>query len=682
MRKHIIIIIIFCLFLIYFFPQTVKAQTLGELSSISGSFKWGEESSFGLKVFRIDVSISSISPFFNTSVIAEPDGTFNSGLRIPAGTYTVTGRVWIDGNIVNPDAAYTVLEFGSYQLSIAAGESISEINFDASTVTGILYTKLELNGLSKGGVIYICGPLASDPCRLGSTERNIYYDINGSVRMLLPPGEYRVMATIDPNILVGVIPITITSGEITYLPTETVSLSAGQNLTASLTGIEITIPEVTTDGYVSVMATDHSMGILPPSEYRFIGNYYELTSTSSYTGPVTVKFTYNEADVHGQESNLKLFHWDGVSWQNITQQPVDTVSNTITGISPTLSPFTLGEPLNSPPVVDIEDFYQVNEGSFVEISAIGFDPENGILTYSWDLDNNGSFETLGQSINYSAINLDGPSNYSIRVKVTDEGGLSAIVETNIVILNLAPTLEIITAPVDPTNISININVSILFNDPAISETHSAWWDWGDNTTSLGTIDEFNGSGIVTGTHTYISPGVYSLEVMVFDDDGGFTQQSYQYIVVYDPNGGFVTGGGFIDSPAGAFPAESSFEGSANFGFVSKYQNGASTPSGQTEFKFKIANFNFKSTSYSWLVVAGARVQYKGTGSVNGDGNFGFILTAIDGEANGGGGDDKFRIKIWDKDNNDIIVYDNQIGDSDIDDPITYLVGGQIMIHNE
>jgi len=43
--------------------------------------------------------------------------------------------------------------------------------------------------------------------------------------------------------------------------------------------------------------------------------------------------------------------------------------------------------------------------------------------------------------------------------------------------------------------------------------------------------------------------------------------------------------------------------------------------------------------------------------------------------NGGGGVDKFRIKIWDKNNGDSIVYDNNIGEYGTD-----LGGGQIVIH--
>jgi len=48
--------------------------------------------------------------------------------------------------------------------------------------------------------------------------------------------------------------------------------------------------------------------------------------------------------------------------------------------------------------------------------------------------------------------------------------------------------------------------------------------------------------------------------------------------------------------------------------------------------------------------------------MNGTGEFGFLLTATDGDAKGGGGVDKFRIKIWDKETGNT-VYDNAPGAS-------------------
>jgi hypothetical protein len=80
------------------------------------------------------------------------------------------------------------------------------------------------------------------------------------------------------------------------------------------------------------------------------------------------------------------------------------------------------------------------------------------------------------------------------------------------------------------------------------------------------------------------------------------------------------------------------------------------------------------------LISGAKATYKGEGTINGAGHYGFRLTAIDGKINGGGSIDKFRIKIWDMDNNDLIVFDNNLGTPDDQNPSTVLSGGQITIH--
>ena len=150
-------------------------------------------------------------------------------------------------------------------------------------------------------------------------------------------------------------------------------------------------------------------------------------------------------------------------------------------------------------------------------------------------------------------------------------------------------------------------------------------------------------------------------------------------MVYDPNAGFVTGGGWITSPAGAYTADPSLSGKATFGFQSKYKKGATLPVGNTQFQFHAAGLDFKSTSYDWLVVSGAKAQFKGVGMVDGQGEYGFLLTAIDGQVNGGGGTDKFRIKIWDKASG-LLIYDNQIGSADGASPTTVIGGGSIVVH--
>ena len=80
------------------------------------------------------------------------------------------------------------------------------------------------------------------------------------------------------------------------------------------------------------------------------------------------------------------------------------------------------------------------------------------------------------------------------------------------------------------------------------------------------------------------------------------------------------------------------------------------------------------------MVAGAKAQYKGVGTINGAGNYGFMLTAVDGAIKGDG-TDLFRIKIWEK-ATDQLVYDNQLNALDTDDPTTVISGGSIVIHTK
>ena len=245
----------------------------------------------------------------------------------------------------------------------------------------------------------------------------------------------------------------------------------------------------------------------------------------------------------------------------------------------------------------------------------------------------------------------------------------------------APVLGAISAN-DPVAVGSAVAVSAKFTDADTADTHTAIWTWGDGSpTQSGLVAETSSAGTATGSHAFAAAGVYTISLKI-TDQAGLTAQVSRDIVVYDPSAGFVTGGGWIFSPPGAYKANETLVGKATFGFVSKYLKGAKVPTGNTEFQFQTAKLNFHSETYDWLVVAGARAQYKGVGTVNGSGNYGFLLTAIDGQISGGGGVDKFRIKIWDKNNEDKIVYDNQVsGDtSDAGTPNTVLGGGSIVIH--
>jgi hypothetical protein len=237
---------------------------------------------------------------------------------------------------------------------------------------------------------------------------------------------------------------------------------------------------------------------------------------------------------------------------------------------------------------------------------------------------------------------------------------------------------------DPISVGTTLSANAPFTDLNVSDTHTAVWSWGDGSQpQSGVLAESGGSGTVSGSHAFSSAGVYTVTLTVTDNTGKSTQ-GYRTVVVYDPAAGFVTGGGWITSPIGAYRPDPTITGRASFAFVSKYKKGATTPSGNTEFQFQSAKLNFHSDQYDWLVVGGARAQYKGTGTINGQGNYSFLLTAVDGNLLGKGVADRFRIKIWhvDPDNSqDVVDYDNQIDSSTIgsNNEGTAITSGNIVI---
>lgn len=169
-------------------------------------------------------------------------------------------------------------------------------------------------------------------------------------------------------------------------------------------------------------------------------------------------------------------------------------------------------------------------------------------------------------------------------------------------------------------------------------------------------------------------GFYDLCVRGTDAAGNVGDPECITLVVYDPDAGFVSGSGWIDSPAGAYVPVPNLIGKAFFGFVSKYENGATVPTGNTEFLFPAAGLNFQGSSYDYLVITagGTRADLKGSGTLNGslapnNTPFRFTIGATDASP------DTFRIRIWWEDaGSENVVYDNGF-----DQPLGF---GSIAIH--
>jgi hypothetical protein len=209
---------------------------------------------------------------------------------------------------------------------------------------------------------------------------------------------------------------------------------------------------------------------------------------------------------------------------------------------------------------------------------------------------------------------------------------------------------------------------LAYTDPGVLDVHTGIIAWGDGSvcnTSTGhdcSIDQGTGiHGSVSAVHTYTEPGLYAIAVTVTDDDGGSDRATFEVMVVYDPKVGSMTGGGWFDSPSGAYVLDPSWTGRAHFGFSVKYGQEVQIPKGQLSFVLGDADLVFHSTRYEWMTITGGDyAQLAGRGTIGGslapDGEpYRFMLWAGD-RGRGGGGRDTFRIRIWW--GADQVVYDN------------------------
>ena len=96
--------------------------------------------------------------------------------------------------------------------------------------------------------------------------------------------------------------------------------------------------------------TTSTVGPPLPAGLRLVGDYYDINTTATFSDPVTVCITYDEAEVAGAESNLVLLHeqTDGDGLIEIGVPIIEKANDTICGETLTFSIFAVAEP--APPV--------------------------------------------------------------------------------------------------------------------------------------------------------------------------------------------------------------------------------------------------------------------------------------------------------------------------------------------
>lgn len=181
---------------------------------------------------------------------------------------------------------------------------------------------------------------------------------------------------------------------------------------------------------------------------------------------------------------------------------------------------------NRPPVTKVGGSYFVNEGTEISLSTSkSTDPDNNIVRYEWDLDNDGQFDDATEKTpKFTAIDN---GIYTVRVRVTYAGGLSSTGNATVTVRNLPPAItSLVMAGGKWHYYDSPVQALATFKDAGINDTFTAVWKWGDGTTSTDTM----GTNTVTGSHTYTKPGDYLVTITITDKDGGVARKSISIFV--------------------------------------------------------------------------------------------------------------------------------------------------------
>jgi PKD repeat protein len=184
-------------------------------------------------------------------------------------------------------------------------------------------------------------------------------------------------------------------------------------------------------------------------------------------------------------------------------------------------------PENTPPVINmITGPTTTTEGTSVDFSGSFTDPDIADThTISWDFgDKSGTTGTLNPSHTYSDNGA-----YTVVLTVEDNDGGSANESLVVTVNNVAPSVD--AGPDQTTNEGDVVSFSGSFTDPG-ADTHTASIDWGDGTSSIGTVNQDTGS--VTANHVYSVYGIYILSLKVIDDDGGYGVDTAEITVYAGP----------------------------------------------------------------------------------------------------------------------------------------------------
>jgi PKD repeat protein len=151
------------------------------------------------------------------------------------------------------------------------------------------------------------------------------------------------------------------------------------------------------------------------------------------------------------------------------------------------------------------------------------------LQFAFDCGDATGYRAFGSSASFACQAADNGVRI-VRARVRDKDGATSEYTGSVSVVNVAPTITLISAPAAGT-VGVDYTLQFRFADPGAND--APWWyqtSWGDGK-KVGTNAATSQGLTITQKYRYGAAGTYTITVRVTDKDGGTATSTAQVIIV-------------------------------------------------------------------------------------------------------------------------------------------------------